>query len=42
MSYVITGATGHLGRLVVQDLLRRDVPAGNITAAGRGGRRPGR
>ncbi len=35
MSYVITGATGHLGRLVVQDLLRRGVPAGNITAAGR-------
>jgi NAD(P)H dehydrogenase (quinone) len=35
MSYVITGATGHLGRLVVQDLLRRGVPAGDITAAGR-------
>lgn len=35
MSYVITGATGHLGRLVVQDLLRRGVPAGDIAAAGR-------
>jgi len=35
MSYVITGATGHLGRLVVEDLLRRAVPAGDITAAGR-------
>jgi len=35
MSYVITGATGHLGRLVVQDLLRRGVPAGDITATGR-------
>ena len=35
MSYVITGATGHLGRLVVQELLRRGVPAGDITATGR-------
>jgi len=35
VSYVITGATGHLGRLVVQDLLRRGVPAGDITATGR-------
>jgi NAD(P)H dehydrogenase (quinone) len=35
MSYVITGATGHLGRLVVANLLRRGVPAGDITAAGR-------
>ena len=35
MSYVITGATGHLGRLVVEDLLRRGVPAGDITATGR-------
>jgi NAD(P)H dehydrogenase (quinone) len=35
MSYVITGATGHLGRLVTEDLLRRGVPAGDITAAGR-------
>ena len=35
MSLVITGATGHLGRLVVEDLLGRGVPAGDITAAGR-------
>ena len=35
MSYIITGATGHLGRLVVQELLRRGVPVGDITATGR-------
>ena len=35
MSVVITGATGHLGRLVVGSLLERGVPAGDITAAGR-------
>lgn len=35
MSYVITGATGHLGRLVTEDLLRRGIPAGDITATGR-------
>jgi len=35
VSYVITGATGHLGRLVVQELLSRGVPAGDITATGR-------
>lgn len=35
MSLVITGATGHLGRLVVESLLARGVPAGDITAAGR-------
>jgi NAD(P)H dehydrogenase (quinone) len=35
MSYVITGATGRLGRLVVQDLFRRGVPGGDITATGR-------
>jgi NAD(P)H dehydrogenase (quinone) len=35
MSVVITGATGHLGRLVVQNLLQRGVPAPDITAAGR-------
>jgi NAD(P)H dehydrogenase (quinone) len=35
MSYVITGATGHLGRLVTKDLLRRGVLAGDITATGR-------
>ncbi|GAB7052768.1 SDR family oxidoreductase [Catenuloplanes indicus] len=32
---VVTGATGHLGRLVVEDLLERGVPAGEIVAAAR-------
>ncbi|MFF3751290.1 SDR family oxidoreductase [Streptomyces sp. NPDC002018] len=32
MSIVVTGATGHLGRLVVEALLAADVPAGGITA----------
>jgi NAD(P)H dehydrogenase (quinone) len=35
MSYVITGATGHLGRLVVEDLLESGVPAQDIVATGR-------
>lgn len=35
VSIVVTGATGHLGRLVVESLLRRGVPAGQIVAAGR-------
>lgn len=35
MSYVITGATGHLGRLVVETLLERGVPAEQIVACGR-------
>jgi NAD(P)H dehydrogenase (quinone) len=35
MSIVITGATGQLGRLVVEGLLGRGVPAGQIVAAGR-------
>ena len=35
MSVVITGATGHLGRLVVEGLLDTGVPAGEIVAAGR-------
>ena len=35
MSVVITGATGHLGRLVVESLLQQGVPARDITAAGR-------
>jgi NAD(P)H dehydrogenase (quinone) len=35
MSYLITGATGRLGRLVTEDLLRRGVPAGDVTATGR-------
>src|ERR1051325_3417976 len=37
MSLVITGATGHLGRLVVEGLLDAGVPAGEI-AAGVGGK----
>jgi NAD(P)H dehydrogenase (quinone) len=35
MSIVVTGATGHLGRLVVEALLHRGVPAGQIVATGR-------
>ncbi|KQQ90187.1 SDR family oxidoreductase [Arthrobacter sp. Leaf137] len=35
MSIVVTGATGHLGRHVLEALLERDVPAGDIVAAGR-------
>ncbi len=35
MSIVITGATGQLGRHVVEALLKRNVPAGEIVAAGR-------
>ncbi|KOX16339.1 SDR family oxidoreductase [Nocardiopsis sp. NRRL B-16309] len=35
MSVVITGATGHLGRLVVEDLLAGGLPADQITATGR-------
>ncbi|MGW0246264.1 SDR family oxidoreductase [Nocardia goodfellowii] len=35
MSIVVTGATGHLGRLVVEALLDRGVPAGQIVATGR-------
>jgi NAD(P)H dehydrogenase (quinone) len=35
MSLVVTGATGHLGRLVVESLLQRGVPAGEIVATGR-------
>lgn len=35
MSLVVTGATGHLGRLVVEALLDRGVPADQIVAAGR-------
>lgn len=33
MSLVITGATGHLGRLVVESLLQQGVPAQDIVAA---------
>jgi NAD(P)H dehydrogenase (quinone) len=35
MSIVVTGATGHLGRLVVESLLAHGVPAAEIVAAGR-------
>jgi NAD(P)H dehydrogenase (quinone) len=35
MTTVITGATGQLGRLVVEALLNRNVPAEQIVAAGR-------
>ena len=35
MSIVVTGATGQLGRLVVEALLRRGVPAARIVATGR-------
>jgi NAD(P)H dehydrogenase (quinone) len=35
MSIVVTGATGHLGRLVVESLLERGIPAAQIVAAGR-------
>src|SRR3954451_20757309 len=35
MTIAITGATGHFGRLVVESLLARDVPADQIVATGR-------
>jgi NAD(P)H dehydrogenase (quinone) len=35
MPLLITGATGHLGRLVVEQLLADGVPAGDIIATGR-------
>lgn len=35
MTIVITGATGQLGRHVLEALLERDVPAGDIVATGR-------
>ncbi|WP_199256218.1 SDR family oxidoreductase [Mycolicibacterium mengxianglii] len=35
MSIVITGASGHLGRLVVEQLVAAGVPAGQIVATGR-------
>ncbi|RYU09719.1 SDR family oxidoreductase [Nocardioides iriomotensis] len=33
--YVVTGATGHLGHLVVEELLARGVPADRVVATGR-------
>ena len=35
MTIVVTGATGHLGRLTVEGLLARGVPAAEIVATGR-------
>ncbi len=35
MSIVVTGATGHLGRLAVEALLERGVPAADVVATGR-------
>jgi uncharacterized protein YbjT (DUF2867 family) len=35
MSIVVTGATGQLGRLAVEALLRRGIPAAQIIATGR-------
>jgi NAD(P)H dehydrogenase (quinone) len=35
MSYVVTGATGHLGRLVVESLLDRGVAPAEVVATGR-------
>ncbi|MGW5668852.1 SDR family oxidoreductase [Micromonospora sp. NPDC003776] len=35
MSIVVTGATGPLGRLIIESLLDRGVPASQITAVGR-------
>lgn len=35
MSIVVTGATGHLGRLVVEHLLERGTPAQDVVATGR-------
>ncbi|MCV2395393.1 NAD(P)H-binding protein [Actinotalea sp. M2MS4P-6] len=35
MSYVVTGATGHLGRLIVEALIDLDVDPAQITATGR-------
>ncbi len=35
MPIVVTGATGELGRLTVEALLRRGIPAADIIATGR-------
>ncbi|MFD9871114.1 SDR family oxidoreductase [Streptomyces niveus] len=37
MSIVVTGATGHLGRLTIESLLAAGVPAGGIAAVARDG-----
>ena len=35
MTIVVTGATGHLGRLTIESLLANGFPAADIVAAGR-------
>ena len=35
MLLAVTGATGRLGRLVVESLIERGTPAGDIVAIGR-------
>src|SRR4051812_33040137 len=35
MTIVVTGATGHLGRLPIESLLPKGVPAGDIVGIGR-------
>lgn len=35
MAFVVTATSGHLGRLVVRDLLDRAVPAADIVAGAR-------
>ncbi|MDQ3156969.1 MAG: SDR family oxidoreductase [Actinomycetota bacterium] len=35
MSFIVTGATGHLGRLTIESLLARGIAPGEIVAAGR-------
>jgi len=35
MTIVVTGATGHLGRLAIESLLAKGVPAGEIVGLGR-------
>lgn len=39
MTIVVTGATGHLGRLVVESLIARGLPAADIRALGRSAER---
>ena len=39
MTIVVTGATGHLGRLVVESLLRRGASPGEVVATGRNAQR---
>ena len=39
MTIVVTGATGHLGRLVVESLLGRGASPGDVVATGRNAQR---